>query len=472
MNTLSYETITEKRLTYGKYQYIVIFLLCLLFLAEGIELCALTLIMPVLQVEWNIDANFQGVLGTVLFIGFMIGSALSGLLIDKFGRKEALQYISLLQFIIGVSTTFMNNIYVFLVLRGIVGFFLGAVVPLIPTLSAELIPMDRRGKITVIINSLFSFGQFVGAVIGYFTLNSLSNGNWRLMLLICSIPPIIVWYGTWKYLKESPMFVILRGDFDDGIKILNEIGIINLGPSFKKFTENEINNLIKWKENKPQIKMDYIESIKNLFNAKYKKITILMWINWFCITYVFYGIVFILPFFLNARDNILNHNKVEKDGLSNLMLTALGESSSGILAYFLIDTHTFGRKNSLVLSHGMAMISNIIVTLTDLESGFVLMSFLTTSRFFSKMCYSVMYPFIAELYPTNLRILGIGMSSAFGRVASCIMPMVSIKLFYSNIYSPFITYFILSLCGVISTLMIPYDTRGKFLDTHVELMSG
>jgi MFS family permease len=472
MNTLSYEGITEKRITYGRYQYIVIFVLGLIFVSEGIELCALTLIMPILQVEWNIDTNLQGLLGTVLFIGFMFGSALSGLLIDRIGRKETLQYVSLMQFFIGVYTSFMNNIYVFLILRAIVGFLLGAIVPLIPTLCAELIPIDRRGKITVTINSLFSVGQFIGALIGYLTLNSLSNGNWRRMLLICSVPPIFVWYGTIKYLKESPMFVILKSEINVGVEILNEIGRINLGPSFKDFTENEISNLQKWKDNNSKIKIDYIESIKVIFGPKYNNITILMWINWFCITYVFYGIVFILPFFLNSRDRILNHDKVEKDGLANLMLTALGEGSSGILAYFLIETHTFGRKNTLALSHAMAMLSSLIVIFTDLESSFTLMFFLTTGRFFSKMCFAVMYPFIAELYPTYLRILGIGMSSAFGRIASCIMPIVSIRLFYLNIFSPYLTYFFFSLLGLIATLLIPYDTRGKFLDMHVELMAG
>lgn len=48
---LSFEEITEKRIEFGKYQMNVIFILGLIFTSSGIELCAITIIMPNIQLK-------------------------------------------------------------------------------------------------------------------------------------------------------------------------------------------------------------------------------------------------------------------------------------------------------------------------------------------------------------------------------------------------------------------------------------
>jgi putative MFS transporter len=465
---ITFEQLTEERIGFGKYQYTVLALLGLIFMADGIEMASLNSILPILKNEWKIDADLQGLLGTILFVGFFIGSILSAFFTDRMGRKETLQYVSLIQFILSVYSTTATNVYVFLAIRGIFGLLIGFIVPLIPALCAEVIPSSFRGKATVIVNGLFSVGQLISSVLAYFCLNSLSVGNWRLLLLLCSFPPLLVWFATWKWFKESPRFVILKGDLNKGIDILNHIGNVNKANTFAEFAKKDIPSFEIWREGMiSTIKSNNFESFKHLFEQKYRIITISMWTIWFCITFVFYGINFILPLFLNERDNQLQlHNKYE-GGIMILIVTSFGESISGIVAYFLIDTETFGRKRSLALSQAISVVSCLIVYFSNLGSFYVLVIFLTAGRTFAKMCFSIIYPYIAELYPTSLRVIGIGLSSALGRFASCIMPMIAIRLFYTNIFSPFLLYFIIGFIGLIATVMIPYDTRGKHLDVEL-----
>jgi putative MFS transporter len=465
---LTFEQLTEERIGFGTYQYSVLAILSLIFIADGMEMASLNSILPILKNEWQIDVDLQGLLGTILFAGFCIGSILSAFFTDRLGRKETLQYVSLIQFILSVYSITATNVYIFLAIRGIFGLLIGFIVPLIPALCAEVIPSNFRGKATVIVNSFLSVGQFVSSVLAYFCLNSLSVGNWRLLLLLCSFPPLLVWFATWKWFKESPRFIILKGDLNKGIEILNHIGNVNKGNTFVEFDKKDIPSFEIWREGMiSTIKTNNFESFKHLFEQKYRIITISMWTIWFCIAFVFYGINFILPFFLNQRDNELQlHNKYE-GGIMILIVTSFGETVSGVIAYFIIDTETFGRKKSLALSQAIAALSCFIIYFFELSSFYILVISLTLGRGFAKMCFSVVLPFIAELYPTSLRIIGIGLASALARFASCIMPIVAIKIFYINAFSPFILFFVFSFIGFIATMMIPYDTRGKHLDVEL-----
>jgi MFS family permease len=468
----SFEELTEERIGFGRYQYIVISLLGLIFIADGIEMSAMSLIFPILKIEWSISENLQALIGSALFIGFFLGSLIAGIFTDKLGRKQTLQYASLLQFFLGIYSTFLSNPYVFLLVRGLFGFLLGYIVPIVPTLCAELIPMAKRGKITVIINGLFSVGQFLATVFAWMCLSSLSSGNWRAMLFICSLPPILVWWGSYKYLKESPCFVIMKGNFEEGIQLLNDIGRQNKGSDFREYTNKDLNYFREWKMNIDAMhdNLDTESEIKNNLKTmlsnknSYRRITLSMWASWFGINFVLYGLVFILPFFLNEIDNSQHKN----GGLESLLLTTFGEGLSGVIAYFLVDTQTFGRKYSLALGQSISCLSCLLACLVSLNHSILLVLFLSLGRLFAKMCFSIIYPLTAEIYPTKLRTMGVGIASAVGRIAGCIMPFVAIKLFYYNIYSPFISFFIVGLMGLTGTLMLPYDTRGRFLDIQTD----
>ncbi len=529
-NSISFEQIVERKLPMGRYQYTVICLLSLIFIADGIEMSSLSLILPILKVEWEISESLQGLLGSNLFFGLFLGSLSAAFLTDRLGRKETLEYISIIQFVLGIYSSTLNNVYAFLVVRGLFGFLLGFIVPLIPTLCTEIINSGERGKYTVLVNCSFSLGQFIATLIAWFCLKNMTRGNWRLMLLICSFPSLLVFLGSRRYLRESPRYVILTQSVEDGIRILNEIidfnndktpfykTIISLDflKEYKIEKTNEskeynsiyfnlqenVRELIKWKEyvnnhhgdtelfddknqniinnndfnnsDNPRIDSNktsktiyekYFSMCKVLFNERYFYFTTGLWLTWFAINFTMYGLVFIIPFFLNAWDQQNQNSNTQMDGMKSLILTSLGEGLSGLLAYFLVDSK-LGRKYTLMLCQLLSVLFILLTYLTPLSHGGFLVLFLALARFFGKICFAVIYPLTAEIYHTSLRTLGIGASSAAGRIAACIMPIISIRLFYNDMWSPFLLFFFIGLGGIIGTYIIPYDTYGKSLDTH------
>jgi len=449
-----------------------------IFIADGIEISALSLILPLLREEWDISENLQGLMGTMLFLGMFLGSLLAGIFTDRLGRKTTVLYVSLIQFFVGIYSALVHNVYLFIIVRGVFGFLLGFQVPLVPTLCAELVPIEIRGKVTVVVNSLFSVGQFLATLIAYFCLNNLGSGNWRLLLMFCSFPSIIVWYLCYKFMMESPRYIMLKLDIEKGIEILNEMVKFNTeknkkpscfsmeedGAKFRKWVDHVHEN-----HEHDHDRHYLITFITSLFKDKYIRITICMWISWFGINFIFYGLVFILPFFLSEWDKINEIHHTAENGILNLLITTAGEGASGILAYFLVETETFGRKYSLALGQIVCSLGCLISFFISMDHGVILITLLTIGRFFGKMCFAVIYPFTAEIYPTMLRTQGIGAASAVGRLATCIMPIITIKIFYLNVYAPFLLICGFGIMGLIGTLLLPYDTRGRHLDMHVQI---
>ena len=468
----NFEHLVESRLSFGPYQKILLSLMSFVIITDGIEVAALSLILPILTKEWNISENLQGLMGSMLFVGILLGSLLSGFLTDKLGRKQTLTYFTFIQFIIGVCSAFVHNVYLFIIIRGLFGFILGFIMPLIPTLAVEWTPLEKRGKTLVIVTSVFSIGQLIAIFAAYLCLDNLTTGNWRLMLLLCSFPSLIVWYGCYKYLLESPRYVMLTQDVQSGMEILNYVMRFNKQNEEKLFSlEKDSQDFEVWRnfvneEFEDQKGNFFIKKIKDIFNDKYWKITLGIWAAWFGVNFAAYGLVFILPFFLNELDQESSMIKGKQHGLLTMMITTMGEASSGILAYFLIETKTFGRKNSLALGQFITGICCFFSYAITIRNTFIVICILTIARFFGKICFTFAYPLTAEIYPTSIRTTGLGLASAFGRLSACIMPFLLIKIFYINIYYPFLMIFFFSFLGLLGTWFIPFDTRGRMLDVR------
>jgi MFS transporter, putative metabolite:H+ symporter len=457
VKSANFDDLINERIGYGRYQKIVCGLLSLILIADGMEMAALSILLPILTYEWEISHEVQTLLGSVLFLGMFLGSLLAGFITDHFGRKRTLEYSSLATFLLGIYSTTITNVYLFLFVRGAFGFLIGFLVPTVPTLVVEILPLEKRGKLIALINTAFSFGQIIACIVAYFLLDNLRSGNWRLMLLICSITPIFVFIGTKMSMYESPRYEIIMGRTENGIEILNNLGKINQGQAFKPFTDSEIESLEVWARN---LKIEDTKEKKNvgmLFSSKLKRITICNWTMWFSMNFVYYGMVLILPYFLSNLKN-------GKTALLKLVFITTLESLTYFLIHALIDHPKIGRKYLIFLGLGVSGITSLLSLFQNID-GIILIGLFALGRFFSKMCFAVVFSFTAELYPTPLRTLGVGFSSAFGRVGSFIMPFITLNLYYVDPFYPFFVFAFFGFLGAWASHCIPHDTAGTYLDT-------
>lgn len=99
----------------------------------------------------------------------------------------------------------------------------------------------------------------------------------------------------------------------------------------------------------------------------------------------------------------------------------LAEIPSNVLGWFIIEKKFFGRRRSLFLSFLICGFVCIICYKSDTnESLLIVCSSLL--RFAYNLIFNLIYPYTTEIYPTKIRITGLGMASGWSRIGSMIMP--------------------------------------------------
>lgn len=456
MTYSAFDSILENKVGFGKYQYISYIFIGLTQFSDGSEIVALSILLPVLKNEWNISDEKQGLLGSILFLGIFIGSLLGGWISDKVGRRLALFHASIIQFIVGVLSTMVSDINTFILVRGIFGIIIGFTIPLTPSLASEITPVEYRGKGIVAINFFFSLGKFYAVIVAKFCLDNLHSGNWRAMLIWCSLPSLIVWAGTWYFVKESPRFLIAVNRIEEGVEVLNHMAKVNHPFSTEIVSNDDIEDLINWQ--KGMFIHGEAANIKVLFTEKYKRITILMWIMWFTLNFTFYGMIFILPFILSALEGSSGGGT---EGLNGLLVTIAGEIPSIVIALFIIEREHFGRKGTIVYSN---ILATIVFFVAFVSPTSFLVPLLTIGRLFLKLNFAMIYPLTTEFYPTTIRTAGMGFASGVGRLGSSIMPYWLLSMFNVSILTPVFGFAVFTAIHGVAAYLLPFDTRGRHLD--------
>jgi len=451
-----FDRVLEDKIKFGKYQYFLYFFVGFVMIADGSEMTALSILLPVLQEEWKVSKAQEGTLGTALFVGIFLGSIGSGLISDKFGRRKSLMFLSFAQFWFGILSAFVQSVETFVIIRGLFGLMIGFTIPIAPTLVSEMTPTAFRGKGVVIVNFCFTVGKIYSVIMAKFTLTSLVSGNWRLMLFLSSIPSLIVSFGAWRFIKESPRHLIVSGRVEEGIQTLNEIGKMN-NNTYTPINEAERDEFVQSQQLTMVSAINQKSAFSSLWSFEYKRITICLWVIWYLMQFIEMGIIFILPFILNK----ISGEGEGKKGLNDMIFTVLMETPSIFISLSLIEKERFGRKGSLITMMSFVLILFASILALPLSIFVYLISFVKLCQ---KIAYGMLYPLTTELYSTKMRIPGFSFATAFGRLGAATMPSVMLILFSMGTLMPIVGFAGLSAVIIFTCIMIPYDTRGVDLD--------
>ena len=340
MSLNGFDKIFDEKIGYGRYQRIAYFIIGLTALADESEIISLSVVLPRIRNEWKSDYSHEEQLGSVLFIGIFLGSAIVGLISDKMGRRSTLVISSLIQFAFGICSALAQDFTAFLIFRGIMGFMIGCTLPLAPTYVTEISPTRRRGKGQVYIQAFFVIGMMYAMTISKTFLQDLTKGNWRLMLLLAAVPSFIVFIGAWRYLLESPRFLIANGDMSQGISNLTLIGIRNKGTRYFTIAPADQEEIASWARNLFVTKET--PSWKNILRKQHRKTTLCLLTNWFGLSHNFFGMIYILPVIFEA---LQSSGQVQyRKGVDDLFLIMLGEIPALLIAYFVIEENILEEK--------------------------------------------------------------------------------------------------------------------------------
>ena len=184
-------------------------------------------------------SKIEGVeyLASSIFFGMLIGGTILGFLSDFIGRKPAL--------LIGLSTNaiagtlssvpFMTPSFVELtMLRFIAGVGIGATVPPLFSLASEWSPKEIRGGVVTVVASFWMVGSLFVSGVAWCLFQGFADDidshrnttMWRIFAASCALPSAMGALMVYRYVPESPRFLIARGHYSQAARSCNQITCI------------------------------------------------------------------------------------------------------------------------------------------------------------------------------------------------------------------------------------------------------
>ncbi|KAL9982535.1 hypothetical protein ACROYT_G004589 [Oculina patagonica] len=356
--------------------------------------------------EWHLicDRAFLGAtIQSCFFAGMLVGSIVTGILSDAWGRKKCIFICNAIMLVTGFGSAFVHAIPVFAFLRFMVGFSLAGVMLTHYIFLMELVGPGTRtaaGNMTYFYVNGF---HMLFVLIAYF------ERDWRILIMIATLPAILL-FPFWKCIPESPRWLIAHDRLDEAQTIIERFG----GKKNKPVDSGVIRALLE-NVRKEQLKGDQ-EAKKytpiDLFRTpKLRKWTAIICYQWFVVALVFFGMFIFISQLVG--DIYVNYTIM-------MVVTTLRIPVTWILYL------KFGRR----ICHAIIMIvvgitfSLVLLVYQDSPSATTALSLF--GYLMIDCTWTSVYLMTSELFPTVLRNTAQGTGSMSARVGGILAPYVAL----------------------------------------------
>ncbi|KAL3941282.1 MAG: hypothetical protein SGBAC_004330 [Bacillariaceae sp.] len=189
----------------------------------GFDLGATTNVGPLIEAEFGLTTAQRELFVASINFWAIFGGFLSNWFCDKYGRRRSF-IIAALGFIIGSIITGASTSYTYLMIgRMFVGLGVGFGLAIDPLYIAEMTPAAHRGKMV----TWAEIGVNVGIVFGLGTAimfyNVGSSLEWRLILYMGALLPLVMIYLVLNVMPESPRWLVNNGRDSEAKIILQRV---------------------------------------------------------------------------------------------------------------------------------------------------------------------------------------------------------------------------------------------------------
>ncbi|CAL4986610.1 unnamed protein product [Urochloa decumbens] len=154
------------------------------------------------------------------FAGCLAGGFLLATLADSLLGRKGMLVVSLASMsAVGALTALAPNVWAYVALRFVSGFFRSMVGTCALVLSTEIVGKSRRGTVSVACFLCFAVGFLSLPVIAY----ALRDASWRDMYLCTSLPCLCYSVLVCFLVQESPRWLLVRGRKQDAVEALRHL---------------------------------------------------------------------------------------------------------------------------------------------------------------------------------------------------------------------------------------------------------
>uniref|UniRef100_A0A671TQE0 Synaptic vesicle glycoprotein 2Ca n=1 Tax=Sparus aurata TaxID=8175 RepID=A0A671TQE0_SPAAU len=304
---------------HGRFQWQLFLVLGLALMSDGVEVFVVGFVLPSAETDMCVPNSSSGWLGSVIYLGMMVGAFFWGGMSDKVGRRQCLLICMSTNGFFAFLSSFVQGYGLFLLCRLFAGFGIGGAVPIVFSFFAEVLSREKRGEHLSWLCMFWMIGEIYASAMAWAIIPhygwSFSMGSayqfhsWRVFVVVCALPCVCAVVAL-TFMPESPRFYLEVGKHDEAWMILKQIHDTNMrarGQPEKVFTVNRIkipkqlDELVEMESEsgnpvskfffriKAEIHGIYLNLMK-CFNYPMRENMIRLAIVWFTLSFGYYGL--------------------------------------------------------------------------------------------------------------------------------------------------------------------------------------
>jgi MFS transporter, putative metabolite:H+ symporter len=418
----------------------------------------ISFILAFIVKDWNLTYGQSGAILLASGVSAPLGSIVWGWVADRIGRRKVM-ILTILNFSIptGLMAVTPENGWIYLVIcRFLVGFGVTGLYTVDIAVVQEFVPASKRGWITGVTTTMLPAGFLLGALLGKYVE---AYVGWRGLFAIGLLPAgLSLLIRAW--VPESPHWLLRVGRFEEARRSLAWALMIDPREIQLRAPASPVEKFF-WRE---------------LF--KYPRSVVAGCLAGLSGT----GITGFLLWQVTLFVMVLHVTPAQASGL--VIWLSLGQIVGRFFCSWISDA--MGRRASIALT---CAIAGVTMSLAGYWNDFFVGGFsvfyltIMVQQFFGSGSYSIIGPYMAEIWPSRLRASGLGLAYGAGNLGKFIGPAgLALIAGSSNFVSPQATaealipgmnYFALwYILALIAVVFFAFEPRGRTIDEIDQELTG
>ncbi|WP_039923435.1 MFS transporter [Amycolatopsis decaplanina] len=407
---------------------------------------------PLVGAEFGLSAGAKGLVATANLIGMAVGAVAWGTVADRIGRKRAFSVTLLLFALFSVLGALAPNVETFLALRFLAGIGLGGCIPVDYAIVSEFSPRRHRGRVLSAMDGWWPIGTTLAAVTA--TLLLPVQGNWRWMLVLMILPALLLFWVR-RGVPESPLYLVRKGREAEARAVIDDL-VRRTGATPEPYSVPPA----VVEDTRGGAVAAAFDQLRRVW-AFNPRITAVAWSLFISVMLVYYAALSWMPSILRAQ----GFGEIAAFA-STALMNATGIVGVAV-AVLLVDK--VGRKRIIMVAGPLTALSLVVFSLL-LESPAAAVVAIGAFGLFALVVIPVMYAYVSELYPTELRASGFGWASSSSRAITGFAPLLFGSVLWPVLGLPltFTVLGVLVVAAVVFMMTGAPETRGRELDRIVD----
>jgi putative MFS transporter len=410
---------------------------------DAFDAIAIATVLPVLVPMWHLSPPQIGFMISAGFLGQLAGALLFGWIGERYGRMPAMIGSIAVFAVMSLVCAFAWNYNSLVAFRILQGIGLGGEVPVAATYISELTRAKNRGRFVLLYELVFPIGLVAVSTSAVWVV---PHWGWQAMFYIGALPAVLALMLR-ALLPESPRWLAVHGRPAEADAALTQIE-----RETQKSTGAPLPPVVPVVATR-----DQRSSWSDLFGPTYLRRTLVVWVIWFAAYFMNYGLVIWLPtifrtVFKLPLDQSLRYG----------MITQIAGLIGTLICALTIDY--VGRRPYFAVSFAVAAVSLGLLAMKSSPAPDQILLYVTVAYFFVSTINIGVYLYTPELYPTRSRALGVGIATAWLRLASMIGPAAVGMMIGGGLPSVFSMFAGAALLAAIVTGAFAIETKGRVLE--------